>query len=99
IGAFTESLDHLDLLFFAGIPVWYICMASSMPYVRIDAVAPFLKEDQSSQRLVRPGGFIVDCSDTLPPHKIIYDGLANKPDRYRKMAAYLDSLINDPAML
>ncbi|KIK65176.1 hypothetical protein GYMLUDRAFT_145217, partial [Collybiopsis luxurians FD-317 M1] len=97
IGAFTESLDDLDILFYAGIPVWYVCMAKSMPYARINSVAPLLHEDYS-QKLVRPGGFIVDCADTSPPHKVVYEGLPNKPDRYQKMAAYIDSLVNEPAM-
>ncbi|KIK51177.1 hypothetical protein GYMLUDRAFT_105785, partial [Collybiopsis luxurians FD-317 M1] len=92
IGAFTENLNDLDLLFYAGVPVWYICMADSMPYVRIDSVAPLLREDHS-RRFVRPDGFIVDCTNASPPHKIIYDGLPNRPDRYHKMAAFLDSLL------
>jgi hypothetical protein len=93
IGAFTENLNDLDLLFYAGVPVWYICTVESMPYVRIDSVVPFLQED-NSQCFIRPDGFIVDCTDASPPHKIIYDGLPNRPDRYHKMATFLDSLLS-----
>ncbi|KIK62156.1 hypothetical protein GYMLUDRAFT_118826, partial [Collybiopsis luxurians FD-317 M1] len=92
VGAFTEDLNDLGLLFYAGIPVWYVCKAKDMPHIRIDRVTPLLKED-SSQRLTRPDGFIIDCSNTFPPHKTIYEGLPNKPDRYRQMVAYLDSLV------
>ncbi|KIK50018.1 hypothetical protein GYMLUDRAFT_144175, partial [Collybiopsis luxurians FD-317 M1] len=98
VGAFTESLNDLDFLFYAGIPVWYVCLAKSMPYARIDSRSSLLGED-TSQRFVRPNGFVVDCTDSSPRHKTIYEGLSNKPDRFRKMAAYVDSLLNDPAML
>ncbi|KIK53803.1 hypothetical protein GYMLUDRAFT_250126 [Collybiopsis luxurians FD-317 M1] len=70
-----------------------------MPYVCIDAVVPLLQEDYSSRQLCCPNGFVLDCTDASLPHKIIYDSLANKPNRYQKMTVYLDSLINDPAML
>ncbi|KIK53472.1 hypothetical protein GYMLUDRAFT_104434, partial [Collybiopsis luxurians FD-317 M1] len=94
IGAFTKQLGDLDLLFHAGIPVWYICRVKNMPYVRIDSVAPLLCEDYS-QQLIRPDGFVVDCSNTTPPHKIIYNGVPNRPDHFQKMGEYLDSLLND----
>ncbi|KIK50855.1 hypothetical protein GYMLUDRAFT_145271, partial [Collybiopsis luxurians FD-317 M1] len=98
IGAFTEDLGDLDLLFYAGIPVWYICTVKSMPFVRIDSVVSFIREDYS-QRLTQPDGFVVDATDATPPHKIIYDGLPNKPDHYRNMAKYLDSLLSETPML
>ncbi|KIK50152.1 hypothetical protein GYMLUDRAFT_253224 [Collybiopsis luxurians FD-317 M1] len=49
--------------------------------------------EDSSRQLIRPNGFIIDCSNTFPPHKTIYEGLPNKPDCYCQMAAYLDSLV------
>ncbi|KIK55199.1 hypothetical protein GYMLUDRAFT_146728, partial [Collybiopsis luxurians FD-317 M1] len=93
VGAFTEDLDHLDFLFYAGIPVWFLCMMSAMPYVRIDSVVPLIREDHS-QQLHRPGGFVLNCTDASPPHRIVYNGAPNQPGRYCSMASYLDSLVN-----
>ncbi|KIK53581.1 hypothetical protein GYMLUDRAFT_250286 [Collybiopsis luxurians FD-317 M1] len=78
IGAFTENLNDLDLLFYTRIPVWYI---------------------YHSQWFIHPDGFIVNCADASPPHKIIYDGLPNRPNCYTRMVTFLDSLLNEPTGL
>ncbi|KIK52154.1 hypothetical protein GYMLUDRAFT_251498 [Collybiopsis luxurians FD-317 M1] len=98
VGVFTESLNDLDFLFYAGIPVWYVCLAKSMPYAHIDSRSSLLRED-TSQQFVWPNGFVVDCTDSSPRHKTVYEGLSNKPNCFQKMAAYVDSLLNDPVML
>ncbi|KAF9060482.1 hypothetical protein BDP27DRAFT_1430050 [Rhodocollybia butyracea] len=93
IGAFTEDLDHLDLLFYAGIPVWFVRSVSKTPEARIDKVVPITSEDVR-QRLLLPSGHTIDCRDAFPPRRLVYDGLAAKPERYMAMATYIRSLFN-----
>lgn len=93
IGAFTEDLDHLDMLFYSGIPVWFVRSVSKTPEARIDKVVPLTDED-FRQQILLPSGYPVDCRDAVPARRIIYDGLAAKPERYIAMAAYIRSLFN-----
>ncbi|KAF9060352.1 hypothetical protein BDP27DRAFT_1184693, partial [Rhodocollybia butyracea] len=93
IGAFTEDLDHLDVLFYAGVPVWFVRSVSKTPEARIDKVVPLTSED-FRQRILLASGHSLDCRDAIPACRVVYDGLAAKPERYIAMAAYIRSLFN-----
>ncbi|KAJ3964176.1 hypothetical protein EV361DRAFT_980183, partial [Lentinula raphanica] len=45
-----------------------------------------------------PSGFRVDGSDAEPPHKVVWEGLPNKTERYSAMSAYLHSLLSPPSL-
>lgn len=98
VGAFTEDLNTLDQLFYAGIPVWYVRPASETPNVRIDKVGWVIAAD-AFQKLRLRFSFEIDVSNTTPPHRIIYTGLANKAERYRSMVMYIHSLLQPPSHL
>lgn len=97
VGAFTKDLDILYRLFFAGIPVWYVCPASETPNVRINRVGRVIAINED-RKLCLPS-LEVDVSDTTPPHRIVYTGLANKADRYCCMVTYVQSLLQPPSHL
>lgn len=97
VGAFTEDLDTLDRLFYAGIPVWYVRPASETPNVRIDKVGWVIATNEHQKLSLQ--SLEVDVSDTVPPHRIVYTGLANKADRYSSMVLYVRSLLQPPSHL
>ncbi|KIK55219.1 hypothetical protein GYMLUDRAFT_248823 [Collybiopsis luxurians FD-317 M1] len=93
MGAFTENLEEADLLFHMGIPVWRVTQKDRLPPMqRIDHVPPVIKED-SFGMLFCSDGFMVDCRDADPPHKIIYEGFPRKPEHYLSIASYMQSLV------
>ncbi|KAJ8092482.1 hypothetical protein PM082_023735 [Marasmius tenuissimus] len=98
MGAFTEDYDALDSLYHAGIPVWYIRRLSNTPEVRIDKVVNFIHDTNSFKLALRFGG-VLDTSDASPPHRIIYNQLAAKPERYMAMGNFIRSLFQYPCLI
>ncbi|KAJ3832158.1 hypothetical protein F5878DRAFT_666822 [Lentinula raphanica] len=96
IGAFTDNFTTLDTLFHLGIPVWFVRPVKVTPDARIDRSAPLIAEN-SSRIITLPSGFQVDGIDAEPNHKVIWEGLTNKSERYTAMNAYLQSLLNPSA--
>ncbi|KAF9037417.1 hypothetical protein BDP27DRAFT_1245212, partial [Rhodocollybia butyracea] len=84
-------LSELDMLFYSGIPVWYVRPMSKHPKARIDQVVPFASEDLWLQ-LSLPSSRMIDCNDTIPARQLVYYGLAKKPECYIAMSAYICSL-------
>ncbi|KAK1234577.1 hypothetical protein PQX77_002219 [Marasmius sp. AFHP31] len=91
MGAFTENKETTDALFHAGIPVWLIRPISRTPAVHIDAVGNFIEEKPDQKLHVRFGGE-VDTTNVSPSHRVIYNHLPGKLERYIAMANYLHSL-------
>ncbi|KAL0566025.1 hypothetical protein V5O48_015989 [Marasmius crinis-equi] len=91
VGAFTSQEAEADSLFRAGIPVWYSHRLSDAPGVRVDSVASFISDAITNRLIQRFGDGFLDCSDATPPHRVIYEGLAAKPERYFAMANYMSS--------
>ncbi|KIK56102.1 hypothetical protein GYMLUDRAFT_174647 [Collybiopsis luxurians FD-317 M1] len=75
VGVFTKNLNDLDLLYYSGIPVWYVRNTSQIPNQCIDKVMEFIKED-SYWKITLHWGEILDCSDASPAHQVVYTGLA-----------------------
>lgn len=99
IGAFTEDMNVADILFYAGIPVWYVRPAATTPDVRIDAIGRVIEVTLMNTLELLHGGNL-DVSDASPaPHRILYTGLANKPERYQAMNQYFRSLFQSPLLL
>ncbi|KIK56378.1 hypothetical protein GYMLUDRAFT_115711, partial [Collybiopsis luxurians FD-317 M1] len=98
IGAFTEDLDVLDTLYYAGIPVWFVRRASLIPEPRIDEVVDFIAEDEL-QKITLHRGEVLDFADTIPASKIIYTGLPNSLNRYVSMGRFLSSHFQTPLLL
>lgn len=92
IGAFTEDLKDLDLLFCSGIPVWFVRHISQTPKPRIERFAVGKSEDPLS--ISFQSSYQSDCRDVVPAHRVIYDGPAAKPERYFIMATHIRSLFN-----
>ncbi|KAJ3751750.1 hypothetical protein EV360DRAFT_75948 [Lentinula raphanica] len=92
IGAFTDNLSTLEKFYQLGIPVWFVRPVKATPDARIDRSAPLIAED-SSRIIHLPSGFRVDGTDAEPSHKVIWEGLTNKPERFAAMNAYLHSLL------
>jgi hypothetical protein len=90
VGAFVENLEDADLLFHAGIPVWLVRRVRDLYNPRVDEVVPVICEDLT-RRIHLHCGHTLDCSDSTPPARIIYSGLANKVDRYVAMISYVQS--------
>ncbi|KIK69722.1 hypothetical protein GYMLUDRAFT_102403, partial [Collybiopsis luxurians FD-317 M1] len=98
VGAFTEDLDILDALYYAGIPVWFVRSTSFIPNPRIDWVEDFICEDDF-QRIKLHRGEVLDCTDALPAHKILFTGMVNDPDRYISMGRFLQAQFQLPLLL
>ncbi|KAJ3725174.1 hypothetical protein C8R42DRAFT_640081 [Lentinula raphanica] len=92
VGAFTDNLSTLDILYYLGIPVWYARPVQNTPDARIDRSTYVIAEDQS-KLFTLPSGFQVDGSDAIPEHKVVWEGLPNKSERYSAMNAYLSALL------
>ncbi|KAJ3736828.1 hypothetical protein DFJ43DRAFT_1149938 [Lentinula guzmanii] len=86
IGAFTEDLDNIDLLYYSGVPVWYV------RHVGDSVATPLGSQDVRIEQKIR-------ADDSTPPHRIIYEGLPGKPERYAAMGAYIRSLFYYPPLL
>ncbi|KAF9067782.1 hypothetical protein BDP27DRAFT_1181139, partial [Rhodocollybia butyracea] len=97
VGTFTEDSGHLDLLFHLGIPVWFVRHVSKTPEARVNKIVPFISEG-FQQQLSLPSGHDIDCRDATPARRTVYDGPAEKPERYIAMAAYVRSLFNYPGL-
>ena len=97
MGAFSDNLDVVDRLFYAGIPVWYTRPVSQSLDVRIDKVSMFIIEDYY-QKIELHTGYTVDLADSQPSARVIYTGLANKPERYQAMANFVHSLLQYPSL-
>ncbi|KAJ3728411.1 hypothetical protein C8R42DRAFT_539064, partial [Lentinula raphanica] len=96
IGAFADDFSVLDTLYHLGIPVWFVRPVKKTPDARIDCSAPLIAEN--SLRVIElPSGFQLDGTDAEPHHKVIWEGLHNKPERYAAMNAYLHSLLYPPS--
>ncbi|KAK1221131.1 hypothetical protein PQX77_016069 [Marasmius sp. AFHP31] len=98
IGAFSDSPEVVEALFWLGIPVWYLRPISKDLDVRVDRVAEFIRGSLESKKLVLPSGFEVDLSKGQSSHRVIYEGLANKPERYLAMSNYLTSIQQYPSI-
>ncbi|KAJ3755626.1 hypothetical protein EV360DRAFT_85739 [Lentinula raphanica] len=97
IGAFADNFFTLAALYENGIPVWFVRRVEDTPDARIDSTAPVIAEDRF-QCFTLPSGFRVDGSDAEPPHKVVWEGLPNKTERYSAMSAYLHSLLSPPSL-
>ncbi|KAK1233985.1 hypothetical protein PQX77_002825 [Marasmius sp. AFHP31] len=95
MGAFADSPEVAEALFQLGIPVWYTRPISRDLDVRVDRVVNFT---QGTDTLTLSSGFKVDLSEATPPHRVIYNGLANKPERYLAMSKYTSSLQQYPSL-
>ncbi|KAJ3738029.1 hypothetical protein EV360DRAFT_58502, partial [Lentinula raphanica] len=84
-------------LYHLGIPVWFVRPVKVTPDARIDHSAPLIAEN-SSRIIELPSGFLMDGTDAEPNHKVVWEGLPNKPERYTAMNSYLQSLLN-PSLL
>ncbi|KAL0062949.1 hypothetical protein AAF712_010170 [Marasmius tenuissimus] len=95
MGAFSDNPEVVEALFCLGIPVWYVRPITQDPDTRVDRVIGFIL---GFDKLSLPSGFVVDLSEGTPPHRVIYEGLANKPERYLAMSRYLSSLQQYPPL-
>ncbi|KIK61486.1 hypothetical protein GYMLUDRAFT_146897, partial [Collybiopsis luxurians FD-317 M1] len=98
VGAFTEDLDALDALYYAGIPVWFVRHTSLIPKPRIDQVQDFICEDDF-QKITLHRGEVLDCTDAQPSHKVVFTGLPNNLDRYVSMGRFIRSQFQSPLLL
>ncbi|THU90379.1 hypothetical protein K435DRAFT_676170 [Dendrothele bispora CBS 962.96] len=98
MGAFTSDLDVLENLFHCRIPVYFVRTLSRAGDSRIDKVQPLLRPS-ISQKFQLHNGFEVDLSDAVPSHRVIFTGLASKPERYLSMQTYVLSLLDYPSPL
>ncbi|KAJ8094360.1 hypothetical protein PM082_010794 [Marasmius tenuissimus] len=97
MGAFSDDLDAVDRLFSAGIPVWYTRPIAQSLDVRVDKAASFIATDYQ-QKMELHGGYEVDLAEAQPTARVIYVGLANKPERYQAMANFVHSLLQYPSL-
>ncbi|KAL0562994.1 hypothetical protein V5O48_019085, partial [Marasmius crinis-equi] len=97
VGAFAEQDANADNLYHAGIPVWYSRWLSEAPAVRVDRVEVLISDSITHAIPLRCGSGFLDCSDATPSHKVIYEGLAGKPERYLAMGNYLRSRCQHPS--
>ncbi|KAJ3762570.1 hypothetical protein EV360DRAFT_35428 [Lentinula raphanica] len=96
MGAFVDHPLTLTSLHQKGIPVWFVRKVEATPDARIDRRVGVIAED----RLLcfqLPSGFKVDGIDSEPPHRVIWEGLPDKTERYAAMSKYLQSLLYHPA--
>ncbi|KAL0565908.1 hypothetical protein V5O48_016111 [Marasmius crinis-equi] len=96
MGAFSDELDVVERLFRAGIPVWYVRPISQALDVRIDRVQEFIVE--RSSKISLHCNYEVNLKEPRTPHRVIYSGLANKPERYQSMANFIHSLLHYPSL-
>ncbi|KAK1216463.1 hypothetical protein PQX77_020905 [Marasmius sp. AFHP31] len=97
MGAFSDDLDVVDRLFHAGIPVWYTRPIAQSLDVRVDKAATFIGVDYM-QKIELHSGYKVDLAESQPSSRVIYVGLANKPERYQAMANFVHSLLQYPSL-
>ncbi|KAG7090327.1 hypothetical protein E1B28_011923 [Marasmius oreades] len=97
VGAFADDQDVVDRLFHAGIPVWYTRPISQALDVRIDKVGDFIDKNPWLS-IELHCGYTINLGEATPPHRVIYTGLANKPERYLAMAQYVQSLLQYPSL-
>ncbi|KAK7033982.1 hypothetical protein VNI00_012609 [Paramarasmius palmivorus] len=71
MGAFTESLDDVDMLFRGGIPVWLIRPFAQFGSIRINKVVDFC--DIGDSNLSTRDGDSVDIADSVPSRPVIYN--------------------------
>ncbi|KAF9058590.1 hypothetical protein BDP27DRAFT_1432524 [Rhodocollybia butyracea] len=79
------KLRDLSMLFYAGIPVWFV--RPKVPGSRIRPDISWICENPWLQLLLPSG--IVDCTDTTPAKPVIYHGSLQTEKYYIAIAGYM----------